>query len=137
VVVQSGAIDAQAMTMALAACLVPPLARLNRHKPSDRMCTWRALALLALMAFGLAMLDLSYMALLLTRPWFKGGTGNAYKVSVAYPLAVLCLLCRAELSCAVLCCAVLCCAVLCCAVLCCAVLCCAVLCCAVLCLAWW
>ncbi|KAL0027251.1 hypothetical protein WJX77_006828 [Trebouxia sp. C0004] len=74
---QSGAIDAQAMVMALAMCLVPPLAKLNRHKPSERMCTLPVLALLAVMALALAILDTVYMALLISRPWFVGGTGNS------------------------------------------------------------
>ena len=78
---QSGAIDAQAMVMALAMCLVRPLAKLNRHKPSERMCTLPVLALLAMMAIGLALLDTGYMAFLIFRPWFVGGTGNSNKVS--------------------------------------------------------
>jgi len=80
---QSGAIDAQAMVMALAMCLVPPLAKLNRHKPSERMCTLPVLALLAMMAIALAILDTAYMALLISRPWFVGGTGNADMVSMS------------------------------------------------------
>jgi len=80
---QSGAVDAQAMVMALAMCLVPPLAKLNRHKPSERMCTLPALALLAMMAIGLAILDTAYMAFLTSRPWFVRGTGNADMVSMA------------------------------------------------------
>lgn len=79
---QSGAIDVQAMTMALTACLVPPLARLNPHKPSGRMCTQASLTRIAAMALGLEVLDVSYMILLSTRPWFQGGTGNAYMVHV-------------------------------------------------------
>jgi len=80
---QSGVIDAQAMVMALAMCLVPPLAKLNRHKPSERMCMLPALALLAMMATGLAILDMFYMVFLTSRRWFVGGTGNADMVSMA------------------------------------------------------
>ncbi len=80
---QSGAIDAQAMVMALAMCLVPPLAKLNRHKPSERMCTLPVLALLAMMPTGLAILDTAYMAFLVSRPWFVGGTGNSNMVSMS------------------------------------------------------
>ncbi len=71
------------MVMALAMCLVPPLAKLNRHKPSERMCTLPVLALLAMMAIALAILDTAYMALLISRPWFVGGTGNADMVSMS------------------------------------------------------
>ena len=85
VVVQSGAIDVQAMCMALAACLAPPLARLNWHKPSERICTTSGLARIAAMAVGLQVLDVSYMLLLCSRPWFKGGTGDAYLVSITLP----------------------------------------------------
>ena len=79
---QSGAIDAQAMVMALAMCLVPSLAKLNRYKPSERMCTLPALALLAMMAIGLAILDTAYMVFMISRPWFVGGTGNSNMVSM-------------------------------------------------------
>jgi len=71
------------MVMALAMCLVPPLAKLNRHKPSERMCTLSALALLAMMATGLAILDMLFMVFLTSRRWFVGGTGNADMVSMA------------------------------------------------------
>lgn len=80
---QSGAIDGQAMIMALAMCLVPPLAKLNRHKPSERMCTLPVLALLAMMTIGLAAVDVGYMAFLISRPWFVGGTGTSDMVSMS------------------------------------------------------
>ncbi|DBA94075.1 TPA: hypothetical protein ACH3X1_001723 [Trebouxia sp. C0004] len=75
---QSGAIDAQAISLALAACLVPPLAKLNRQKPAERMCTVTALARIFWMAVALGALDMSYSMYLVTRPWFAGGTGTAY-----------------------------------------------------------
>ncbi|KAL0030094.1 hypothetical protein WJX79_006699 [Trebouxia sp. C0005] len=75
---QSGAIDAQAMCLALAACLVPPLPKLNRHKPAERMCIWTALARIFCMTVALGALDTSYTLYLVTRPWFTGGTGTAY-----------------------------------------------------------
>ena len=74
-------IDVQAMLVVLTACLVPPLPRLNKHKPAFRLCTLPALAILTMNAVGLLILDISYMALLLTRPWYDGGTGGAYLVS--------------------------------------------------------
>ena len=107
---QSGAIDVQAMTMALTACLVPPLARLNPHKPSGRMCTQASLTRIAAMALGLEVLDVSYMILLSTRPWFQGGTGNAYMVNViphhpvyAARVCVLVRVCVQQLYCAYVC----------------------------------
>ncbi len=83
------------MTIALTACLVPPLARLNPHKPSGHMCTHTTLARIAVIAVGLELLDISYMILLTTRPWFQGGTGNAYMVKAlskhsVYTPACLC-----------------------------------------------
>ena len=84
---QNQAIDAQAMSFSLAACLVAPLAKLNRHKPADRMCTVPAMARIAMIAVALICLDISYTMYLVTRPWFTGGTGTAYMVStVCHPL---------------------------------------------------
>lgn len=85
---QSGAIDAQAMIVALTACLAPPLPRLNCHKPSGRMCTMTSLARITVMAVGLELIHISLMSLLTTRPWFKGGTGNAYMVSIVTEMHV-------------------------------------------------
>lgn len=79
---QSGAIDAQAMSLALATCLVPPLPRLNRHKLAERMCTMTALARIFCMTVAFGALDMSYSMYLVTQPWFVGGTGTAYMVSV-------------------------------------------------------
>ncbi|DBA71770.1 TPA: hypothetical protein ACH3X2_011036 [Trebouxia sp. C0005] len=89
---QSGAIDAQAMCLALAACLVPPLPKLNRHKPAERMCIWTALARIFCMTVALGALDTSYTLYLVTRPWFTGGTGTAYNVS-----AIWCISCCKQL----------------------------------------
>ncbi|KAL0048212.1 hypothetical protein WJX82_010068 [Trebouxia sp. C0006] len=75
---QSGAIDAQAMSLALAACLVPPLPKLNRHKLAERMCTMTVLARIFCMTIAFGALDMSYSVYLVTRPWFAGGTGTAY-----------------------------------------------------------
>ena len=82
---QNQMIDVQAMLVALVACLVPPLPRLNKHKPPERLCTFPALALIAMNAIGLLCLDISYTVLLVTRPWFKGGTGSSYMVSLSTP----------------------------------------------------
>ena len=71
----------QAMVIACVACLVPPLPRLNRHKPADRLCTFPGLALIAVSALGLLALGIGHMALLVTRPWFAGGNGTGHMVS--------------------------------------------------------
>ena len=84
-VVQHQVIDVQAMLIALMACLVPALPRLNKHKPEVHMCTLPAVAIIAMNAVGLLILDISYMALMLTRPWYNGGTGDAYLVRQACP----------------------------------------------------
>ena len=82
---QNQVIDIQAMLVPLVACLVPVLPRLNRHKPAFHLGTLHAIAVIALNAVGLLILDISYMALLLSRPWFHGGTGDAYMVSHTCP----------------------------------------------------
>lgn len=80
-VLQHQVIDVEAMLVALLACLVPALPRLNRHKPAFHLFTLPAAAVIAMAAAVLLILDVSYMAFLVTRPWFDGGTGNAYLVS--------------------------------------------------------
>ena len=78
---QHQVIDCEAMLVALVACLVPALPRLNRHKPAFHLFTLPAAAVIAVAAVLLLILDVSYMAFLVTRPWFGGGTGDAYLVS--------------------------------------------------------
>ena len=91
-VLQHEVIDVQAVLIALMACLVPALPRLNKHKPAIHLCTLPAVAIIAMSVVGLLILDISYMALLLSRPWFHGGTGNAYLVRQArlYANSVCC-----------------------------------------------
>lgn len=78
---QHQVIDIEAMLVALVACLVPALPCLNKHKPAFHLFTLPAAAVIAVAAVMLLVLDVSYMALLITRPWFDGGTGNSYLVS--------------------------------------------------------
>ena len=68
------------MVMALTACLVPPLAYLNRHKPADRMCKTPALVMITTMAVGLQLLDVAYLAFMVSRPWWTGGNGHSHNV---------------------------------------------------------
>ena len=84
------AIDVQAMAMCLAACWVPPLKQLNRHKPSPRVCTFVGLTLLICMASSLQTAHVVNAVFLCTRPWFRGGTGTAYVVSLHICLLVVC-----------------------------------------------
>jgi len=84
------AIDVQAMAMCLAACWVPPLEQLNRHKPSPRVCTFVGLTLLICMASSLQTAHVVNAVFLCTRPWFRGGTGTAYVVSLHICLLVVC-----------------------------------------------
>lgn len=74
-------IDIEAMLIALAACLVPPLAQLNRHKPVDCVSRTPTLVLLAVMAGCLVLIDWACVLLMTTRPWFTGGNGTAHNVS--------------------------------------------------------
>ena len=78
-------IDAEAMALALVACLVPPLAKLNPHKPSQRMCMVPMLALMTWMAVGFAINDVTHIFMMIWRPWYTGGTGTAYLVSIFWP----------------------------------------------------
>lgn len=79
---QSGAIDIQAMAMAMAVCWTPPLGHMTPHKPPPCACGFGGQTLLVLMAVGLQLSQTCNMIFLCTRPWFKGGTGTAHLVSV-------------------------------------------------------
>ena len=74
-------IDAEAMLIALAACLVPPLPQLNRHRSVDRVSRGPTLVLLFVMAASLQLIDVACIILLTSRPWFRGGSGTAENVS--------------------------------------------------------
>ena len=87
---QHQVIDIEAMLVALMACLVPALPCLNRHKPAFHLFTLPAAAVIAMAAAILLMLDVTYMTLLITRPWFGGGTGDAYMVSSGMTYLSLC-----------------------------------------------
>ncbi len=87
---QMQAIDVQAMAMCLAACWVPPLEQLNRHKPSPRVCTFVGLMLLICMASSLQAAHVANAFFLCTRPWFRGGNGTADMVSLHVCLLVVC-----------------------------------------------
>lgn len=78
---QMTVIDLQAMAMALACCWVPPLKKMNRHKPPPFTCSFSGLALVASTALALQTLHICLMLFLCTRPWFTGGNGTAYMVS--------------------------------------------------------
>ena len=74
-------IDAEAMLIALAACLVPPLVQLNRHKSEDRMSRPTTLVLLFVMVAALEVMDMAIIILMTTQPWYTGGTGSATNAS--------------------------------------------------------
>lgn len=74
-------IDAEAMLIALAACLVPPLVHLNRHKSDDRLSRPTTLVLLFIMVAALEAVDIAIIILLTTQSWYTGGTGTAANVS--------------------------------------------------------
>lgn len=75
-------IDAEAMLIALAACLVPPLPKLNRHRSVDRVSRGPTLVLLFAMAASLQLIDVACIVLMTSRPWYSGGSGTAEHVSI-------------------------------------------------------
>ena len=76
---QMTVIDAEAMLIALAACLVPPLVQLNRHKSEAYVSRPTTLVLLFVMVAGLEAMDIAII--LTTQPWKTGATGSATNVS--------------------------------------------------------
>lgn len=74
-------IDASAMVIALAACVILPLAQLNHHKPADRLCKAPTLVLLFVMVVSLQCLNTICYVSLSTQYWFNGGNGTANSVS--------------------------------------------------------
>ena len=79
---QVGAIDFQAMTMALAALLVAPLPKLNRHKPPGNVCHWPILMIMAVMAFCLYGCLTFNMVFMASHSWYHGGTGTQRQVMI-------------------------------------------------------
>lgn len=69
------------MLIALAACLVPPLVHLNRHKSEDRVSRPTTLVLLFVMVAGLEVGDIVNIFLMTIQPWYTGGNGTAANVS--------------------------------------------------------
>ncbi len=78
---QMGAIDLQAMAMALGCCWVPPIKKMNRHKPTPHTCTLKGLLLMISAAIGLQLTHIALMLFMRTRPGFLAGTGTAHLVS--------------------------------------------------------
>ena len=70
------AIDLQALSLSLAACLLPPLKQLNRHKPAA-MSTVPTFILLGWMSALGALISVVNMVYLDRQPWFQGGTGQS------------------------------------------------------------
>jgi len=84
--VQMGAIDLQAMAMALGCCWVPPKKKMNRHKPTPHTCTLKGLLLMISAAVGLQLTHIGLMLFMSTRPGCLAGTGTAHLVS--YPFYI-------------------------------------------------
>jgi len=78
---QMGAIDLQAMAMALGCCWVPPIKKMNRHKPTPHTCTLKGLLLMISAAVGLQLTHIGLMLFMSTRPGCLAGTGTAHLVS--------------------------------------------------------
>ena len=99
---QSGAIDLQAMGIALACCWTPPLKQMTRHKPPRFCCTSASLTLLAIATIGLQCHHIGHMVFLCTRPWFTNGTGNTHLVSFSCCChALQCIFCKFRACCGV------------------------------------
>lgn len=81
---QMGAIDLQAMAMALGCCWVPPINKMNRHKPTPHTCTLKGLLLMISAAIGMQVTHIGLMLFMSTRPAFLAGTGTAYLVSCPF-----------------------------------------------------
>ena len=77
---QIGALNLQAMLLALVACWVPPVKHLNSRKPPIGACFRANLILLAAAAVGLPIIQIGTMRFLCTRAWYSGGTGSSSKV---------------------------------------------------------
>lgn len=82
---QKGAFDIQAMTLALAAAVTPPLNVMVPRRPARYFCNPDALTLLTVMFVGCQLAQGSHAALLLSREWFHGGTGTSNNVSLCCP----------------------------------------------------
>lgn len=73
---QIGALNLNAMLLALVACKVPPAKQLDRRKPPSMACFRASLILLAGAAIGLQVIQIGVMRFLCTRAWYTRGTGR-------------------------------------------------------------
>ena len=74
--------DLSTMSLALAACWAPPLEHMSHHSPLPAVCTFSSLALMTTMVACLFVNHTLALTLLITRPWFTGGTGTSDVVSM-------------------------------------------------------
>ena len=79
---QVGAIDFQAMTLALATLLALPLPKLTRHKPPGYICRRPVLLLMVVMALCLYACIIWNMIFMIYQPWYHGGTGTHAQVQI-------------------------------------------------------
>ena len=75
-------LDVLSMAMAIAACWMRPMPRLNRCKPQQRASGRYGLALVVTMAVCSQLGQIDSMAFLCTRPWFQGGNGSPNLVGI-------------------------------------------------------
>ena len=78
---QRGAMDIQAMSLALAAATTPPLTHMTPRCPPRYISNPAALVLLTVMYMGCQLAQASHIVLLTTRSWFEGGNGSSNNVS--------------------------------------------------------
>lgn len=78
---QNYAIDFQAISMAFAATIVPPLRSMSRHRPPPLIRVFPNYVLIGMMLFLFTMAGVANMVFMSTRDWFHGGNGTADKAS--------------------------------------------------------
>ena len=90
-VLQVGALDLQAMTLALATLCARPLPKLTHHKPLGYICQRPVLLLMVVVALCLYACITWNMIFLIYQPWFLRGTSTHTQVKDSFACTPECL----------------------------------------------
>lgn len=88
---QEYALDFQAISLAFAATVVPPLQQMSRHRPPAQVGIWPNFVLVGTMVLLFFCSNCTTMWYMCTRAWYTGGNGTADNVRV-FPFTVSSLL---------------------------------------------
>ena len=84
--VQRAVLDVMALSLGIACSMRPARAQLTSSQPPIRLCTVKNCTLLTATVLLCAGMSATACWFLTIQPWYTGGTGTSYKVSVHHTL---------------------------------------------------